>query len=60
MTMQKLSQAGATEDGTIRCPKCGSTAFRSKRSLKGKLAAGLLAPKTRVKCEVCGKQFKRG
>lgn len=57
--MKKLSKVGATEDG-VRCPKCGSSSFKSKRSLKGKIAGGLLAPKTRVKCEVCGKQFKRG
>lgn len=58
----KLSKAGDRgDDGTLRCPKCGSTQFKAKRSLKGKMLGGvLLAPKSRVKCEACGKQFKRG
>lgn len=47
-------------DGTLRCPKCGGTNFTAKRSMKGKIAVGLLAPKTRVKCVTCGKMFKRG
>lgn len=58
----KLSKAGGRGvDGTLRCPKCGGTNFKAKRSAKGKLLGGfLLAPKSRVKCETCGKQFKRG
>lgn len=42
------------------CPKCGSQAFKAKRSVKGKLAGGVLAPKTQVKCVGCGKMYKRG
>lgn len=58
---KKLSQAGArTDQGVLTCPKCGSTAFKSKRSLKGKVAMGLMAPKSRVRCEACGETFKRG
>lgn len=58
---KKISKAGdRTEAGGLSCPKCGGTSFKSKRSLKGKVGAGVLAPKTRVKCETCGKQFKRG
>lgn len=43
-----------------RCPRCGGTAFKAKRSVKGKVAGGLLAPKTQVKCTTCGLMFKRG
>ena len=39
-------------------PKCGGTNFVAKRSNKGKLARGLLAPKTQVKCVTCGLKFK--
>lgn len=42
------------------CPRCGGTNFKAKRSVKGKVAAGLLAPKTQVKCTSCGLMFKRG
>lgn len=58
MLEKKLHKVGQTEDG-IRCTKCGSDSFRAKRSLKGKLALGVLAPKTRVECVVCGKDYKR-
>ncbi|MHB9054252.1 MAG: hypothetical protein ACYC5F_09770 [Thermoleophilia bacterium] len=61
MFKKKLSKAGgAGLDGTLRCPKCGGTNFTAKRSIKGKMAAGLLAPKSHVKCVTCGKMFKRG
>jgi hypothetical protein len=46
-------------DGTVRCPVCGATSFTSKRTIKGKLAAGVLAPK-RLKCDGCGTDLKRG
>lgn len=42
------------------CPRCGGMQFTAKRSVKGKLAAGVLAPKTQVKCNSCGLMFKRG
>lgn len=65
---RKLSKAADRDDaGTIRCPKCGGTQFESKRSFRGKaigvatLGAGaVLAPKSRVRCITCGKEFKRG
>lgn len=57
---KKLSKAGQTQDG-LRCPKCGSSSFKAKRSGKGKVLGGFVfAPKSRVKCEACGEQFKRG
>lgn len=56
---KKISKVGQTDNG-LRCPKCGGASFKAKRSLKGKVAAGVLAPKSRVKCETCGKVFKRG
>lgn len=47
-------------DGTVRCPNCGATSFRSQRSTKAKVgliptlgAAALVAPK-RLKCNGCG------
>jgi len=54
------SFANMSNDGTLRCPKCGGTNFTAKRSVKGKIGIGLLAPKTQVKCITCGKMFKRG
>ena len=59
--MKKLSKAGdRTEDGALRCPKCGGVSFKAKRSLKGKVLAGGLSGKSRVVCEACGARFKRG
>jgi len=52
-------------DGDLRCPKCGAKAFRSKRSVKAKIAsaplliAAPLAPK-RLKCLACGTLLKAG
>lgn len=57
---KKLSEAGKTDEGTLRCPKCGGANFTAKRSVKGKMTAGVLAPKSRVKCVTCGETFKRG
>lgn len=73
---EALSKVAArTEDGILKCPKCGSTQFTAKRSMKGKLiggtigvatlgiagpAAAALAPKTQVKCVACGTMYKRG
>lgn len=56
----KLSDVGVASAGGLQCPKCGSTSFKSKRSAGGKVAGGLLAPKTRVRCEACGTEFVRG
>lgn len=55
-----LSAVGQHTDAGLACPKCGSTQFTAKRSVKGKLVAGVLAPKTQVKCVACGTMFKRG
>lgn len=56
---QKLVKAGVQTQGGLACPNCGGTSFRPHRSLKGKLVLGLLAPKSRVECVACGKEFKR-
>jgi hypothetical protein len=40
-------------DGTVRCWRCGSTAFTSQRTMKGCLAFGLLA-RQQMKCMGCG------
>lgn len=58
--MAKLSKAGVQTDGGLRCPKCNGVSFTAKRSLKGKMMLGVLAPKSRVKCVTCGESFKRG
>jgi hypothetical protein len=57
-----ISKAGvrASGSGQLLCPNCGGSQFKAKRSAAGKVAAGLLAPKTRVKCETCGTEYLRG
>ncbi len=51
------------EDGAVRCPKCRSTSFRTKRSFKAKAAliptvgVGALAAPKRIKCLACGELF---
>lgn len=45
-------------DGSVRCPACGGTQFSDKRTVKGKIAAGVLAPK-RLKCRGCGANLKK-
>jgi len=57
---KKFSQvAVATTTGEASCPKCHGTSFTAKRSRKGKLKFGILAPKTQVKCVTCGAMFLR-
>jgi ribosomal protein S27E len=55
--MAGMKSTKVDPDGTVRCPKCGATSFVNKRSIKGKLAGGLLAPK-RLKCNGCGTMLK--
>jgi hypothetical protein len=55
-TNKKFSKAA--DDG--RCPKCGGLSFKAKRSGLGKLGFGVLARKTRTKCQSCGYQMRRG
>lgn len=47
------------ETGEVLCPKCGAKSFSQKRSVKGKVMAGFMAPK-RLKCNGCGEMLKRG
>ena len=54
-----MKKTQVDETGTGRCPKCGANGFVSKRSLKGKVGLGLLAPK-RAKCMGCGTLLKTG
>jgi hypothetical protein len=56
----KISRVGQHTEGGLACPRCGGTQFKAKRSVKGKVAAGLLAPKSQVRCVTCGAVFKRG
>lgn len=62
--MKKLSKASGQ---TGACPRCGSTQFTAKRSGGAKLIGGLtfgigamLAPKSRVRCVGCKKEYRRG
>lgn len=57
---QNLRDVGTSTDSGVACPRCGGTSFTAKRSAKGKLLVGVLAPKTRVKCVACGMMFLRG
>lgn len=57
---QKLSVVGDQGPAGLQCPNCGSTNFTAKRSFMGKVALGVLAPKTKVKCVVCGTSYQRG
>jgi len=56
LTMQKFSKANVGG----ACPRCGSTSFKSKRSLAGLLAFGIFARKSRAVCQGCGRKFRRG
>lgn len=64
---EELSAVGERTDYGLACPKCGGTQFTAKRSVKGKVigigtigVAGLIAPKSQVKCVTCGTMYKRG
>lgn len=46
--------------GVLACTACGGSSFKAKRSVGGKMAGGLLAPKTRVQCVTCGAITTRG
>jgi hypothetical protein len=45
-------------EGVVRCPKCGASSFSDKRTLKGKIALGVMAPK-RLICRGCGRALKK-
>ncbi len=47
------------QDGSVHCPNCNGTSFAMKRSVKGKITAGIAAPK-RVHCMGCGANLKPG
>lgn len=62
-----ISEVGDRSTGVLACPVCGGTQFKAKRSAEAKIGLGitlgfgaLLAPKTRVKCETCGTEYRRG
>lgn len=56
----RISKVGVKGQAGLGCPKCGGTQWKAKRSAGGKVALGLLASKTRVRCETCGAQYVRG
>jgi hypothetical protein len=56
----RISKVGVQGGAGLQCPKCGGTQFKAKRSAGGKMALGVLAPKTRVRCVTCGTQYTRG
>ena len=53
----RMKSTTVDENGDVRCPKCGARSFSQKRSVKGKMMGGVLAPK-RLKCQGCGKMLK--
>lgn len=63
----KISEVADRSEGDVRCPKCGGTQFKAKRSGRGKVigvatvgVGAVLAPKSRVKCVTCGTEYRRG
>jgi hypothetical protein len=56
-----MSQVGTTFHSNYRpvCSRCQGTSFRAKRSAAGKMVAGALAAKTRLKCNGCGAEYDR-
>jgi ribosomal protein L7/L12/DNA-directed RNA polymerase subunit RPC12/RpoP len=57
-TIQSLMQ----HDGSLKCPRCGSTTFEAKRSTGRKLALGLaslIGSTNEVRCLVCGAKYHR-
>lgn len=48
--------------GVLRCWKCGSAAFKSKRTLRSKMVVGVgaLVTKKKLKCEACGEYNDTG
>ena len=60
--MKMSTQALLQPDGTLRCPKDGSTQFETKRSTGRKIAFGfasLLGSTNEVRCLVCGTKYVR-
>ena len=54
-----MKKTKVDESGDVRCPKCSAKSFTPKRSVKGKMGMGLMAPK-RLKCNGCGTLLKAG
>ena len=54
--VKKFSET--TQDG--KCTKCGGSQFKVKRSRDHKIAMGVLAPKTPLRCITCGTEYRRG
>ena len=52
-----MKNAGFTDDGEMRCWKCGSQSFKMKRTGRSKLGMGVgaLMTKKKAKCLKCGK-----
>jgi hypothetical protein len=51
---------------TLRCPNCRGTSFDPRRSAIGRVITtatlglgALVTPKSRVRCDTCGRSFKR-
>jgi transposase-like protein len=55
-----VKKVKADTTGTMRCPKCGSTQFVGKKTVKGKLAGGFIFAPQRLKCVACGTTLKSG
>lgn len=73
-TNRKISEVGKREDGTLGCPRCGSSQFKARKSTGKRTAiattavisggitavAGLAAKKNQVQCVACGARYSRG
>lgn len=46
--------------GGMSCPKCGSTQFVGKKTVKGRVAGGFIFAPQRLKCVACGATLKAG
>jgi hypothetical protein len=56
----RISVVGVHGPSGLECPNCASTEFAAHRTIGGIFLLSFLAPKTRVRCESCGKRFTRG
>lgn len=54
-----MKETQVDDQGRVRCPVCGGSDFSDKRTVKGKIAMGVFAPK-RLKCRGCGENLHGG
>ena len=64
---QRLSKVADRDDGDLRCPKCGGSQFKARRSNTSRMVGvstlgvgAVLTPRSQVQCVTCGAKFRRG